>query len=76
MWKGRFDEDTALVVQWFSQSLDLDWRMAEQDIRGSIAHVRMLGAVGLLEFGEALRVEEGLERVRDEIHSDRRWCRR
>lgn len=69
MWKGRFEEDTALVVQRFSQSLDLDWRMAEQDIRGSIAHVRMLGAVGLLEAGEALRVEEGLKRVRDEIHS-------
>ena len=69
MWKGRFEEDTALVVQRFSQSLDLDWRMAEQDIRGSIAHVRMLGAVGLLEAGEALRVEEGLKRVRDEIRS-------
>ena len=40
-----------------------------QDIRGSIAHVMMLGAVGLLEAGEALRVEEGLKRVRDEIRS-------
>ena len=71
MWKGRFEEDTAPVVQRFGQSLDLDWRMAEHDVRGSIAHVRMLGATGLLEPGEALRIEQGLRRVRDEIRSGR-----
>ena len=71
MWKGRFEEDTALVVQQFSQSLDLDWRMAEQDIRGSLAHVRMLGAVGLLHPDEALKIERGLIQVRDEIRSGR-----
>ena len=71
MWKGRFEEDTALVVQQFSQSLDLDWRMAEQDIRGSLAHVRMLGAVGLLHPDEVSRIERGLTQVRDEIRSGR-----
>lgn len=71
MWKGRFEEDTAPVVQRFSQSLDLDWRMAEHDVRGSIAHVRMLGAAGLLEPGEALKIEQGLRRVQDEVRSGR-----
>ncbi len=71
MWKGRFEEDTDRVVQQFGQSLDLDWRMAEQDIRGSIAHARMLGAAGLLRPDEALRIERGLKQVRDEIGSGR-----
>ena len=55
MWKGRFKEDMAQVVLGFNQSLDLDWRMAEHDIEGSLAHVRMLGATGLLPSGEAAK---------------------
>ncbi|NLL36249.1 MAG: argininosuccinate lyase [Fretibacterium sp.] len=71
MWKGRFEEEPALMVQQFTQSLDLDWRMAEHDIRGSIAHVRMLAKVGLLQEQEAEKIEEGLRRVRDEIAEGR-----
>jgi argininosuccinate lyase len=67
VWKGRFKEETEQVVLKFSQSLDVDWRLYDHDIRGSIAHVRMLGAVGLLENGEAERIEEGLRTVREEI---------
>ena len=52
MWKGRFEEETAQVVLRFTQSLDLDWRLYEHDIRGSIAHARMLGAVGILKDEE------------------------
>ncbi|MDO4785380.1 MAG: argininosuccinate lyase [Fretibacterium sp.] len=69
MWKGRFGEDTAQVLQKFGQSLDLDWRMAGHDVRGSVAHVRMLGAVGLLSAEEAARIEAGLMRVLEEIRS-------
>ncbi|MDR1048402.1 MAG: argininosuccinate lyase, partial [Synergistaceae bacterium] len=69
MWKGRFREETAQVALKFTQSLDLDWRLYEHDIRGSIAHARMLGAAGLLADEEALRIEEGLKTVLDEIQS-------
>ena len=67
MWKGRFKEETARVVRDFTQSLDLDWRMAEHDIEGSRAHVRMLGKTGLLDTAEAEKIEKGLLKVRDEI---------
>jgi len=69
MWKGRFTENTAQVVQAFTQSLDLDWSLAFYDIEGSLAHARMLGAVGLLSAEELRRIEEGLSRIRDEISS-------
>ena len=69
MWKGRFKEATAEVVQRFTQSLDLDWPMAEDDIRGSMAHVRMLVKVGLLTEEEGAKLLEGLEEVRTEVVS-------
>ncbi len=69
MWKGRFAEDTDARVQAFTQSLDLDWRLAAADLRGSVAHVRMLGTVGLLSSEEARTLEEHLKGVGEEIRS-------
>ena len=67
MWHGRFSKDTAKTVQDFTQSLDIDWRMAESDIQGSIAHARMLGETGILTREESEKIEAGLLRVLDEI---------
>ena len=69
MWKGRFKEDTAEVVQRFTQSLDLDWKLAECDIRGSMAHVKMLVHVGLLSGEDGSGLLKGLEQVLEEIRS-------
>ncbi|GHS94703.1 argininosuccinate lyase [Synergistales bacterium] len=69
MWKGRFEEDTAQVVQKFTQSLDLDWRLYKHDIQGSVAHVRMLGKVGLISDLEAAQIVDGLNIVLAEIES-------
>lgn len=69
MWHGRFKHDTAKTVQDFTQSLDIDWRMAEADIQGSTAHVRMLGKTGILNPEEALKIETALEKVLTEIQN-------
>lgn len=69
MWHGRFKENTAQSVQDFTQSLDIDWRMAECDIQGSIAHVRMLSKTGILKSDEAKKIEIGLRKVLSEIKS-------
>ena len=67
MWHGRFKGDMAESVKDFTQSLDIDWRMAECDIQGSIAHVKMLGSTGLLKIDEAKKIELGLQKVLEEI---------
>lgn len=69
MWKGRFKENTAKTVQDFTQSLDIDFRMAECDIKGSIAHVKMLAKTGILKTDEAEKIEIGLKKVLHEIKS-------
>jgi argininosuccinate lyase len=63
MWKGRFSQDTDETVSRFTQSLDLDWRTVMEDIRGSVAHARMLCRVGLITRDEAEAIEGGLVRI-------------
>lgn len=63
MWKGRFKEETDEAVARFTQSLDLDWRTVQADIRGSVAHVRMLAHVGLISADEAAEIERGLAQI-------------
>ncbi|WP_461395740.1 argininosuccinate lyase, partial [Deferrisoma sp.] len=55
------------IVERFTASIGFDRRMYRQDIRGSIAHARMLAAVGILTEEEAETLVRGLERVLAEI---------
>ncbi len=69
MWKGRFSEDTADVVLKFTQSLDMDWHLAEADIKGSKAHVKTLASARLITQEEEKALLTGLDQVLDEIKS-------
>jgi argininosuccinate lyase len=66
-WGGRFEQEPAEVAAAFSASIDVDKRLADQDIRGSKAHASMLAAQGIISNQDALQIEAGLERIRDEI---------
>ena len=48
LWGGRFEGETNAAIAAFTHSLPFDQRMLAQDIRGSIAHCRMLGRTGIL----------------------------
>ncbi len=67
MWKGRFSQNTDRRVQSFSQSLDLDWRLARWDIKGSLAHGEMLARQGLLSGDELESIKEGFSSILEEI---------
>ena len=47
-WSGRFQEGVDKKVEAFTESVSIDHRLYRQDIEGSIAHARMLAAVGIL----------------------------
>jgi argininosuccinate lyase len=68
-WGGRFDQDLDAAALAFSASVDVDKRLAAQDIRGSIAHARMLGARGIISREDAERIIAGLQQVEAEIQS-------
>lgn len=67
MWGGRFVEETDGLVQAFGASVDVDKRMALEDIEGSIAHASMLMSQGILSEAECKAICTGLEEIREEI---------
>lgn len=66
-WGGRFERSVDAFTERFGASLPVDRRMAEQDIRGSIAHARMLGAQGIISAKDAETLVAGLSQVDREI---------
>ncbi|MBT7307761.1 MAG: argininosuccinate lyase [Gammaproteobacteria bacterium] len=66
-WTGRFTESTDAFVEAFTASVTFDQRLAYYDIRGSIAHARMLSEVGVLTAEEREQIVEGLESILSEI---------
>ena len=66
-WAGRFSEDTDALMETFSESVSFDWRLYRQDIRGSIAHARMLQAAGVLSEEDFGDIERGLREIEADI---------
>lgn len=69
MWGGRFAEGPAAVMREINASIPFDKRLWQQDIMGSIAHVQMLSATGIIEADDAATIEKGLEQIRSEYES-------
>ena len=65
--RGRLREAPDEFVEAFTASVSFDRRLYRHDIRGSIAHCRMLGRVGVLSAGEVERIAGALQRIRREI---------
>ena len=66
---GRFTGGPAADVAKFSESVSFDWRLWRQDIRGSIAHAKMLHKVGILKATECRAIVKGLEQIGREIEA-------
>ncbi|MTV48820.1 argininosuccinate lyase [Heliobacillus mobilis] len=71
LWGGRFEKGTDKVVEDFHSSIRFDQRLYKQDIRGSIAHARMLGRQGIIAASEAEQIIEGLEKIMADIEAGR-----
>jgi argininosuccinate lyase len=69
--RGRFKGARMPEVEAFSASLPFDRRLYRHDIRGSIAHARMLARVGLLSAREARAIVAGLGEIEREISENR-----
>lgn len=66
-WSGRFSEPVAQLVQRYTASIGFDYRLAEYDIQGSLAHARMLAATGIIQPADLAAIEQGLAQIREEI---------
>lgn len=67
LWGGRFEEAESSEMESFNSSLSFDRNLYKQDIKGSIAHVKMLGKCSILYKEEVEKIVEGLIEIEKEI---------
>ncbi|MFW5771083.1 MAG: argininosuccinate lyase [Spirochaetota bacterium] len=67
MWGGRFGDSTSHITEKISSSIQFDKVLYRQDIRGSMAHAKMLNTIGVLTDDDYKNIIRGLENIRHEI---------
>ncbi len=69
LWGGRFTKETDELVNNFNASISFDKKFYKQDIRGSIAHVTMLGKQGILSDEDTKVIIDGLNSILEDINN-------
>ena len=69
LWGGRFTKPTNQLVYDFNASIEFDQTFYQQDIQGSIAHVKMLAKQGILTKEEGNQIETALKQILADIES-------
>jgi argininosuccinate lyase len=69
LWGGRFGTSPAEAFERLNASIPFDIRLAPHDIRGSVAHAKMLGAQGIISDSESATLVRGLEAVLREVEA-------
>ncbi len=69
LWGGRFTKETDKLVYNFNASISFDQKFYRQDIRGSIAHVTMLAASGILTDSERDEIIDGLNGILADVET-------
>ena len=69
MWAGRTGGNTEKISDEFNSSIGFDSRMYREDIRGSIAHARMLLKQGIISEFDCEAIVKGLEGILADLES-------
>ncbi|WP_213992536.1 argininosuccinate lyase [Sodalis sp. dw_96] len=69
LWGGRFSQAADQRFKLFNDSLRFDFRLAEQDLIGSVAWSKALVTVGVLTTDEQRRLEEALAYILEEVRA-------
>ncbi len=71
LWGGRFQGQTHQLVETFTASINVDRRLYEYDIEGSIAHCKTLQRAKVLPQRECQTIIRGLLTIREDIRAGR-----
>lgn len=69
LWGGRFRKEENKLMEDFNSSLQVDKRLYSEDIKGSIAHVKMLVKCQLLTEEEGENITKGLISILEDIEN-------
>ncbi|GBD66448.1 argininosuccinate lyase [Tetragenococcus halophilus] len=70
LWGGRFTGENKDWVDTFGASISFDYQLAKEDILGSLAHVKMLGACAIITKDEMQQIQTGLENLQEKLAND------
>jgi argininosuccinate lyase len=70
-WSGRFAAPVAERVKRYTASVAFDRRLAHADIRGSLAHARMLAAQRIISAEDLAAIEKGMAQIESDIAAGR-----
>ncbi len=70
LWGGRFTQEADVRFKNFNDSLVFDYRMAEQDIEGSIGWAKAIASVGIITNDELKSLLQALEQLLEEVRKD------
>lgn len=71
LWGGRFQKNTDKKVDDFNSSIRFDQRMYAQDIKGSIAHSKMLAKQGIISKEDGEKIAAGLKDILCDIENSK-----
>ena len=69
LWGGRFQKATDAKVDDFNSSIRFDYKMYKQDIKGSIAHSKMLGRQGIIPENDSRLIASALKDILADIEA-------
>ncbi|HEY2707275.1 MAG TPA: argininosuccinate lyase [Caulobacteraceae bacterium] len=69
LWGGRFSAKPGALMQAINVSIGFDKRLAGEDLAGSRAHVKMLGATGIIAAEDEAAILQGLDTIEQEMQA-------
>ncbi|MEO0467622.1 MAG: argininosuccinate lyase [Pseudomonadota bacterium] len=67
MWGGRFAAAPGDIMEAINASIDVDQRMALEDVAGSRAHADMLAEMGIISEADNEAIQDGLDQAMEEL---------
>ena len=71
VWSTRFNNPTSKIFENIGASIDIDKRLFEEDIFGSIIHAQMLVKQKIIDRKKGNKIINGLKKIRNEIRKNK-----
>ena len=71
IWGTRFNKATSKIFENIGSSIDVDKRLFEEDIFGSIIHTQMLMKQKIISRKKGIKIIKGLKRIRKQIRENK-----
>ncbi len=71
VWGSRFNKSTSKIFEKIGASIDIDKRLFQEDILGSIIHAQMLIKQKIIDKKKGKKIINGLKKIRKEIENQK-----